>query len=157
MTCDKYSGFMPLKRAILLWYKSSTKKNEWKIMYRPNKDDYKSKSTFFETDFHKFTSKSSYWQYSYGCCNIEWEKMSPFQAFTTLIDIFFKYQLDQDDERYNINEVEFKEFLYELGKIQEFEEVRLLRYKLFIDDNFEYFEEYEKETWSYEYCHPVLH
>lgn len=156
MTCDKYTGFMPLKSAILLWFDKNSKKNKWKIMYRPSRDDYNPTSTYFKTDFDKFRSRSSYLLKSYGSSNSGWKDQSPFESFIQLIGIFFSSNEIKDD-KFNIDRYELADFLYELGKIREFGFVRKMRYKLFFDDNFYCFEEYEKEIWPYEYCHPVLH
>ena len=54
----------------------------------------------------------------------------------------------KENSKYILKYNDLKDFLYELGKIKEFEVIRKLRYQLFTDDEFETFKEYEKENWQ---------
>jgi len=129
-----------LKDVILCWKNRYTKEDDFKIIPRDL------------NNIEKFREESKAYQSTYGCCNSEYDNLSSFEKFIMFLEKFIEAKLNIDNDKlekskYIIKYNDLKDFLYELGKIKEFKEIRQLRYQLFTDDDFEIFKEYEKETW----------
>ena len=130
-----------IKNVILCWKNRETKEDDFKIISRDI-------DRIDEFRFH-----SAPYQATWGTCNSEYDNLNSFEKFVRFLQIFFKYNLKIDNERlqnstYIIKYNDLKNFLYELGKIEEFKCIRKLRYQLFTDDEFDKFSEYEAYNWE---------
>lgn len=163
MVCDKYKGFIPLKRAVFLWEPRAESIDPYKVIYRPHPEDYNIESgtsnNIYEYDLEEYISRSNKYTCSDGCVSFDWEELDKNCSLSVLLCKFFESNMNKQRD-YLIEKMKMKSFLYELGKIKEFKEIRRLRYWMFVEDidpPVLTFEEYQKEIWSYEYCHPVLY
>lgn len=150
---EKHNGFMPLVNATFLWrpIRDTINEDRYKVMFKPITEQQAAHGVL-----EKYITRSGFWSNSYGSENEGWEKVSPQAALSQFWMRFFEDNRDTVEGSFNIPDTAMYCFLKEVGKIYEFEDIRKMRFVL-RPEGFETFQEYEKEIWCYDYCHPVLH